>query len=320
LSAIVALSKRLIEDRTMGSKFQKAMAVAAVLAAVGAGLAAGYVIWGWPTNWYAGHDVSTLRPGPEMDLIRYGQQIVGDTARHIGRNATDPAKRYAGNDLACSHCHINSGLKPFGIPLVSTFATFPMMVDEHVMSLAQRINGCMTRSMNGRPLPTDSREMEAIVAYLQFIGRKTPQGVRVAGMGLPPLRAPARAPAPVQGEKVYASQCAKCHKDQGQGAPDGARRRLRNPAALGRRLVQFRRRNEPHRDGSGFHSCQHADRRRLSRADADRTGGMGRGGVCHVEAAPRVARRANEITSEDWRLGLVSSQPPRVFSAVLSPD
>jgi thiosulfate dehydrogenase len=219
LSAIVALSKRLIEDRTMGSKFQKAMAVAAVLAAVGAGLAAGYVIWGWPTNWYAGHDVSTLRPGPEMDLIRYGQQIVGDTARHIGRNATDPAKRYAGNDLACSHCHINSGLKPFGIPLVSTFATFPMMVDEHVMSLAQRINGCMTRSMNGRPLPTDSREMEAIVAYLQFIGRKTPQGVRVAGMGLPPLRAPARAPTPVQGEKVYASQCAKCHKDQGQGEP-----------------------------------------------------------------------------------------------------
>jgi thiosulfate dehydrogenase len=87
------------------------------------------------------------------------------------------------------------------------------------MSLAQRINGCMTRSMNGSPLPTDGREMEAIVAYLQFIGRDTPQGVRVAGMGLPPLRSPARAPDPAQGETVYASHCAKCHKPNGEGEP-----------------------------------------------------------------------------------------------------
>src|SRR5258708_2459153 len=94
-----------------------------------------------------------------------------------------------------------------------------MMVEEHVMSIAQRINGCMTRSMNGSPLPTDGGEMEAIVAYLQFIGRKTPQGVRVAGMGLPPLPKPARAPDSVRGATVYAAHCAKCHKDQGQGEP-----------------------------------------------------------------------------------------------------
>jgi len=203
----------------MGSNLQKAIAVMAVLAAMGAGLGTGYAIWGWPTNWYAGHNVASLPGGPQTDLVRYGGDIIRDTARHIGKSATDPAKRYAGNNLACSHCHIDSGLKPFGIPLVSTFATFPMMVDEHVMSLAQRINGCMTRSMNGKPLPMDGREMEALVAYLQFIGRRTPQGVRVAGMGLPPLRNAARAPDPVQGEKVYASHCARCHKDNGQGEP-----------------------------------------------------------------------------------------------------
>jgi len=203
----------------MGSNIQKVVAVAAVVAAMGAGLGTGYAIWGWPTNWYAGHNVATLPPGPDTDLIRYGEQLVAATARHIGKSAIDPAKRYAGNDLACTHCHINSGLKPFGIPLVSTFATFPMMVDEQIMSLAERINGCMTRSMNGKPLPEDGREMEAMVAYLQFIGRRTPQGVRVAGMGLPPLRKPARAPDPAQGETAYASHCAKCHKDQGQGEP-----------------------------------------------------------------------------------------------------
>lgn len=204
---------------TMASNLQKAGAVAAVLVALAAGLGTGYAIWGWPTNWYAGHDVSALPPGPQTELIRYGERIIGNTAREIGKNAVDPAKRYAGNDLACAHCHINSGLKPFGIPLVSTFATFPMMVDEQVMSIAQRINGCMTRSMNGSPLPTDSREMAAIIAYLQFIGRKSPQGVRVPGMGLPPLAQPARAPDAAQGAKVYAAQCVKCHKDQGQGEP-----------------------------------------------------------------------------------------------------
>jgi thiosulfate dehydrogenase len=203
----------------MGSNIQKVVAVAAVVAAMGAGLGTGYAIWGWPANWYAGHNVAALPPGPDTDLIRYGEQLVANTARHIGRSATDPARRYSGNDLACTHCHINSGLKPFGIPLVSTFATFPMMVDEQIMSLAERINGCMTRSMNGKPLPEDGREMEAMVAYLQFIGRRTPQGVRVAGMGLPPLRKPARAPDPAQGETVYTSHCARCHKDQGQGEP-----------------------------------------------------------------------------------------------------
>jgi thiosulfate dehydrogenase len=206
----------------MGSNLSRVVAGVALLCAAGAGLAAGYVIWGWPTDWYAGHDYSTLRPGPETDLIRYGGQLVSDTARHIGKSATDPAKRYAGNDLACAHCHINSGLKPFANPLVSTFATFPMMVDEQMMSIEQRINGCMMRSMNGSPLPENGREMEAFVAYLKFIGRRTPQGVRVAGMGLPPLRRPAQEPDPTRGAAVYAAECLKCHKDNGEGEPRAA--------------------------------------------------------------------------------------------------
>jgi thiosulfate dehydrogenase len=203
----------------MASNFQKAMAAGAVVVAAAAGLGAGYVIWGWPVNFYAGHNVTALPPGPQNDLIRYGEQLIAQTAQHIGKSAVDPAKRYAGNDLNCSHCHINGGLKAFGIPLVSTFATFPMMVDEQVMSLADRINGCMLRSMNGKPLPEDGREMEAMVAYLQYIGRKSPQGVRVAGMGLPPLRKPAQAPDAVRGEVVYVDHCAKCNKSQGKGEP-----------------------------------------------------------------------------------------------------
>ena len=117
------------------------------------GLGAGYLLWDTPKNWYAAN-VNKLGPGAENDLIRYGRDLIVDTARHIGVNAENPAMRYAGNDLACQSCHLNAGLQPFAAPFVSTFATFPMLVDNQVLTLHDRINGCMTRSMNGSRMPT----------------------------------------------------------------------------------------------------------------------------------------------------------------------
>jgi thiosulfate dehydrogenase len=202
-------------------KWRSLLAVASLLIATGAGLGGGYLLWGWPANWYAGHDLGKLPPEPESDLIRYGWQLIAETPRYIGKSAADPAKRYAGNDLACTHCHINSGLKAFAAPLVSTFASYPMMVNDQVLTLNERINGCMTRSMNGSPMPDDGREIEAIIAYIRFVGTNSPQGVRVAGMGLKPLRVAAMTPDRTRGQAVYVRQCAKCHKAEGEGEAAG---------------------------------------------------------------------------------------------------
>ncbi|MBC8013848.1 MAG: hypothetical protein H7X74_07205, partial [Methyloceanibacter sp.] len=143
--------------------------------AVAAGLGAGYVLCGIPTDWYA-IDVAKLGKGAENDLIRYGRDLIVNTPRHIGKNAADPAMRFAGNDLACQSCHLNAGLQPFAAPFVSTFATFPMLVDDQVLTLTERINGCMRRSLNGKDLPAESREMEALIAYFKFVGKGTPEG------------------------------------------------------------------------------------------------------------------------------------------------
>jgi thiosulfate dehydrogenase len=187
-----------------------------------AGAAAGYYAGSYlgnrPVNWYAA-DIAKLGPGPENDLIRYGRDLIVNTPRHIGKNATDPAMRYAGNDLACQNCHLNAGLQPFAAPFVSTFATFPMMVDDQVLTLTDRINGCMRRSLNGKDLPSEGREMEAIVAYLKFVGKGSPEGVRVPGMGLRPIENPTSPPDARRGEAVYAKLCVTCHKDDGQGEP-----------------------------------------------------------------------------------------------------
>lgn len=191
------------------------IAAACVIAAL-SGLGVGYLIWGWPTNWYTA-DVNSLGPGAENDLIRYGKDLIVDTPRHIGKSASDPAMRFAGNDLACQSCHLNAGLQPFAAPFVSTYASFPMMVNDKFLSLKERINGCMTRSMNGKPLPDDGREMQALIAYVKFVGTGSPEGVRVPGMGLRPLREPAEQPDATRGEAVYAKFCANCHEADGQG-------------------------------------------------------------------------------------------------------
>jgi thiosulfate dehydrogenase len=134
--------------------------------------------------------------------------------------------RLAGNDLACQNCHLNAGLQPFAAPFVSTFATFPMMVDDQVLTLTQRINGCMIRSMNGKELPDEGHEMEALIAYFKFVGKGSPEGVRVPGMGLRPIQNPTSPPDARRGEGVYAKLCVTCHKEDGQGE-------LRQPPAIG---------------------------------------------------------------------------------------
>jgi len=190
---------------------------ATTLVAAIVGVGVGYAIWGRQPDWYRGHDVWRQPPGPQSDLIRYGWQLVVETPRHIGKSGVDAAKRYAGNDLACTNCHMDAGLKSFAAPLVSTFASFPALANDQVITLAQRINGCMTRSMNGSPMPENGREMEALIAYIEFIGRGTPVGVRVEGMGLRPLRRPELSPDGARGNAAYREHCAGCHGPQGEG-------------------------------------------------------------------------------------------------------
>ena len=112
------------------------------------------------------------------------------------------------------------GLTALRAPFVSTFATFPILVDDDVITLKGRINGCMIRSMNGKELPPDRPEMQAIIAYIKFLGQGTPEGVRVARMGLFPIADPPVAADATRGEKVYADLCASCHNDNGQGEHD----------------------------------------------------------------------------------------------------
>jgi thiosulfate dehydrogenase len=181
-----------------------------------AGFCVGYLLWDRTDAYYA-VDLAALGPGPENDLVRYGHALIVDTPRYIGRSAENPAMAYGGNDLACQSCHLKAGLHPFAAPFVSTAATFPMMVNNKVVTLPDRINSCMGLGLNGQPLPEDSQEMAALIAYIEFVGKGTPEGVRLPGMGLMPIALPEALPDSRRGLAVYAQHCASCHGQNGQG-------------------------------------------------------------------------------------------------------
>jgi thiosulfate dehydrogenase len=187
-----------------------------------AGLAVGYALWGARPDWYAARDLARLPPGPETELVQYGYRLIVETQRHLGPDVADPAMRFAGNNLACGDCHLRAGLQPFAAPFVSTYTSFPMMADDRVVTLQDRLNGCMTRSMNGRALPPDGREMTALIAYIKFLGQGAPVGVRLPGMGLEPIPEPERTPSAARGKEAYAAQCARCHGAAGEGRPRSA--------------------------------------------------------------------------------------------------
>ena len=85
--------------------------------------------------------------------------------------------------------------------------------------LRDRINGCMQRSMNGRPLPRDSVEMMAMERYIlglneqyEVMGETNRTSDEQAAFAEPD-----RAASPEAGKVVYENRCQVCHGADGQG-------------------------------------------------------------------------------------------------------
>jgi thiosulfate dehydrogenase len=72
--------------------------------------------------------------------------------------------------------------------------------------------------MAGQPLDTAGKEMNAILAYIEWLGSEVPKGVKPKGVGLNELKFLDRAADPAQGKLVFDAKCAACHGSDGQGA------------------------------------------------------------------------------------------------------
>lgn len=168
------------------------------------------------------------RPVPAVDkladddygrLARYGHALSTRTFAYIGPEVKDSKMRYAGNNLACTSCHQENAAKPFAMPWVGVTAAFPQYRgrEDELSTVEDRVNGCMQRSMNGRPLPYDSREMKAFVTYIHFLSREIPVGAAVEGAATKGSKPPNRRADLAAGENVYREKCVVCHGENGDG-------------------------------------------------------------------------------------------------------
>ncbi len=165
-------------------------------------------------------DMSKVPAGPSGDSIKFGKELISHTNIHIGPYAENPAKRFAGNNLECGNCHIGAGTHADALGFVGVYLYYPEYSGrvDSVIAIQQRVNECMRRSMNGKPLPLDSYEMKCIVAYYKWISSEVMPQIAKKLDGLPKLQLMYRAADPNLGRTIYNNKCNTCHAENGAGA------------------------------------------------------------------------------------------------------
>ncbi len=158
-------------------------------------------------NW----EMEPIPDGPIGESIRRGLAILTAT--------NDSLPEYVGNDLNCMSCHLEQGSRPNGLPLVGVYARFPQYNARaaRVFNIEDRINGCLVRSMNGKPMPDTARAMRDMVSWMAHVSKGLPVGGRIEGLGVP--RPDQLAGDTVAGAETWLRVCAACHGRDGQGTP-----------------------------------------------------------------------------------------------------
>lgn len=167
--------------------------------------------------------IETLPGNSWGKTVRLGRDLIVATYAHLGPEVADAAKRFTGNNLSCQSCHLEAGAKQHGLPFVGVFGDFPQYRarEGEVGTIEDRINGCMMRSMNGRPLPLASPEMKAMVAYIKFVSTGTIVGAATKGRGSGKIAELDRPAGPARGQSLFAESCAACHGADGLGKRHG---------------------------------------------------------------------------------------------------
>ncbi|NML38794.1 c-type cytochrome [Chitinophaga sp. G-6-1-13] len=162
-------------------------------------------------------DTALMPAGQFGEAVRYGRELMINTARYIGPEGT--AGKFLGNRMNCTNCHQDAGTKPFSFSLIASHDHYPQYRarEGKVLTLAERINNCVTRPHNGRPLPLDSKEMVAFLSYLKWINSFAPKDKTFKGEKNRPVSFPDVAADPGRGALLFRENCARCHGADGEG-------------------------------------------------------------------------------------------------------
>jgi thiosulfate dehydrogenase len=152
----------------------------------------------------------TIPGGQQGEQIRLGYEIVVRTHEY--------ATNYVGNALTCTNCHLDAGLDPNAASFVGLSRVYPELNAgaARPITLADRVNDCFERNLNGKRLPPNSSNLHAVIAYIDWLSHDIPSGSAVQWRGMPRIQT-SRVPDPINGKKVFKNRCVLCHGTDGQG-------------------------------------------------------------------------------------------------------
>jgi thiosulfate dehydrogenase len=190
--------------------FEKEPAVSETIAANEEPIAAKDTFWHAP-------DIASLDGNPAKEQILLGKDLIANTSKYFGPKGI--VKANATNGLNCQNCHLDAGTRVFGNNYGSVFSTYPKYRPRSgtIENIYKRVTDCFERSLNGTAPDSGSKEMEAIVAYINWLGKDVKQGEKAAGSGLKELAFLDRAADPVKGKVGYEKHCVSCHTTSGLG-------------------------------------------------------------------------------------------------------
>lgn len=161
-------------------------------------------------------DIETISDKKQKGQVEYGKELIAHTAKYLGPKGS---VMQISNGMNCQNCHLQAGTGVFANNYGSVASLYPKFRSRSggVEDIEKRINDCIERSLNGKPLNTNSKEIKAIEAYINFLGSNVKKGEKAKGSGFKNIEYLDRAADPMKGQVVYASSCQSCHQADGLG-------------------------------------------------------------------------------------------------------
>lgn len=174
-------------------------------------------------------EVSSITDAKQKEQVEYGKELIAHTAKYLGPNGS---VLKISNGLNCQNCHLQAGTAVFGNNYGSVASLYPKFRARSgsTENIYKRVNDCFERSLNGKAIDTAGKEMQAIVAYINFLGTNVEKGKKAEGSGFKDLAFLDRAADPEKGLTIYTAKCQSCHQANGEGLFNGDKTEYTFPA------------------------------------------------------------------------------------------